>query len=130
VEGERIAFRLDGTVVRARVLMSGESVHVLRDGDCERWRLPPLDLAALAEASGGAEHIVSPMPGQVISVAVSPGDRVAAGQVLLVVEAMKMEHTITAPRAGVVAALCCAAGDRVEDGVELVTLEAPEEAPA
>jgi 3-methylcrotonyl-CoA carboxylase alpha subunit len=59
----------------------------------------------------------------VISVTVKPGEKVAAGQVLLVIEAMKMEHSVTAPRDGVVASVTCAVGNRVEDGVELVTLE-------
>jgi 3-methylcrotonyl-CoA carboxylase alpha subunit len=56
-------------------------------------------------------------------VAVRPGDAVAAGQLLLVIEAMKMEHNVAAPRAGTVATVACAVGERVEDGVELVTLE-------
>ena len=89
-----------------------------------RFATPVLDVAALAEAAGGAQRIVAPMPGQVIRVAVAPGDAVRAGQILVVVEAMKMEHSVTAPRDGIVAALACAEGDRVEDGMELVTLEA------
>jgi aspartate aminotransferase-like enzyme len=54
----------------------------------------------------------------------SPGDKVRAGQLLVVVEAMKMEHSVTAPRDGTVASVACAEGDRVEDGIELVTLDA------
>jgi 3-methylcrotonyl-CoA carboxylase alpha subunit len=124
VHDDRVGFRLDGGVVRAGVVVDGESVFVVRGGDTERFRVPRLDVAALAHAVGGTEHIASPMPGQVISVAVRPGEKVAAGQVLLVIEAMKMEHGVTAPRDGTVAAVACSVGDRVEDGVELVTLEA------
>jgi 3-methylcrotonyl-CoA carboxylase alpha subunit len=59
----------------------------------------------------------------VIEVAVRVGDWVEPGALLLVVEAMKMEHVLRAPRAGRVAAIACAAGDWVQEGVELVQLE-------
>jgi biotin carboxyl carrier protein len=58
-----------------------------------------------------------------VQVAVQAGDAVEAGQVLLVIEAMKMEHAITAPRAGVVRAIDCAIGERVEEGRVLVELD-------
>ena len=62
------------------------------------------------------------MPRAVPSNAVSAGDSVAKGQLLLILEAMKMEHRITAPRAGTVEALHVAAGDQVENGQLLVTV--------
>ena len=62
------------------------------------------------------------MPGQVIAVNVKAGDKVKQGDVLAVVEAMKMEHSITAPKDGTVASVSCQAGDRVEEGVVLVEL--------
>jgi 3-methylcrotonyl-CoA carboxylase alpha subunit len=114
-------FRLDDRVVRAGTLVADDTVYVMRRGDTGRFRRPRLSVDALAH--GGAERVTSPMPGQVISVAVQPGDTVRAGDLLVVVEAMKMEHNVTAPRDGVVATVACAEGDRVEDGVELVTLE-------
>ncbi len=124
---DRLEFRLDHRIIEAAALVvpapAGDTVYVMRGGDTERFRRPRLDVAALADAPGGAERIVSPMPGQVLSVAVKPGDKVKAGQLLLVVEAMKMEHSVTAPRDGTVVKLGCAVGDRVEDGVELVALE-------
>jgi 3-methylcrotonyl-CoA carboxylase alpha subunit len=64
------------------------------------------------------------MPGKVVQVLVEPGAAVAAGQPLLVLEAMKMEHTLSAPTDGTVAAVRYAAGDLVEEGVELVEFEA------
>ena len=65
----------------------------------------------------------APMPGQVISVAVAEGDQVQEGDLLLVLEAMKMEHSIRAPHDGLVARLEHGVGDRVEEGVLLVALE-------
>jgi biotin carboxyl carrier protein len=63
------------------------------------------------------------LPGLVVQVAVQAGDAVEAGQVLLVIEAMKMEHAITAPRAGTVRAIDCAVGERVEEGRVLVEID-------
>jgi glutaconyl-CoA/methylmalonyl-CoA decarboxylase subunit gamma len=72
--------------------------------------------------------IVAQMTGRVIRVDVSPGDSVAEGQVLLIVEAMKMENEITAPLAGTVKEVAVAAGARVSEGDLLVQIEAAEEA--
>ncbi len=124
VASGRVRCRVDGATVSARTLVTDDAVFVMRGGGTVRLATPVLDVAALAEAAGGAERIVTPMPGQVIRVAVSPGDKVRAGQLLVVVEAMKMEHSVTAPRDGTVASVACAEGDRVEDGIELVTLDA------
>ena len=66
--------------------------------------------------------LTAPMPGAVLSTAVAAGDSVAKGQLLLILEAMKMEHRITAPRDGTVEALHVAAGDQVENGQLLVTV--------
>jgi 3-methylcrotonyl-CoA carboxylase alpha subunit len=66
--------------------------------------------------------LTTPLPGVVVAVPVSVGQQVAAGEVLMVIEAMKMEHTITAPRAGTVASVHFARGDRVPEGAELLTL--------
>jgi biotin carboxyl carrier protein len=66
------------------------------------------------------------MTGTVVSVDVAPGDSVAAGQVLIVLTAMKMEYKLEAPRDGVVASLHCAAGEQVEMGQVLAALEPAE----
>jgi len=63
------------------------------------------------------------MPGKVIQVMVEVGARVKKGQPLLILEAMKMEHTITAPADGVVKEINFAAGEQVLEGAELITLE-------
>jgi biotin carboxyl carrier protein len=76
-----------------------------------------------ASAGSRAGNLSTPLPGVVVSVAVKEGDPVAAGQTLLVIEAMKMEHAIKAPRAGVVKALKHRVGDRVREGSVLAEVE-------
>ena len=76
-------------------------------------------------------EIEAPMPGKVTAVEVSPGEKVAKGQRLLTLEAMKMEHALTAPFDGTVAELSAKAGAQVAEGQLLVKVEAkPESAPA
>ena len=75
------------------------------------------------EVAGGQ---AAPMPGKVLSVHVQVGDAVVAGQTLVIMEAMKMEHTIAAPGDGVVSELRCEAGDQVDNGFVLVVLESNE----
>ena len=72
------------------------------------------------EHGGG---LTAPMPGKIISIAVKAGDTVEKGQPLLVMEAMKMEHTISAPADGKVAEVFYAIGDQVTEGAELVAIE-------
>ena len=71
-------------------------------------------------ANGGA--VVSPMPGSILDVHVKPGDTVAEGQVVVTLEAMKMEIEVKAENAGVVSAVNVKKGDMVESGSVLVTL--------
>ncbi len=68
-------------------------------------------------------QVVAPIPGLITSVAVAVGDKVAAGEQLLVLEAMKMENEIAAPMSGTVAAVHVSPGDTVEKGAQLVELE-------
>jgi 3-methylcrotonyl-CoA carboxylase alpha subunit len=62
------------------------------------------------------------MPGRVVQLLVAAGETVRQGQAMMVIEAMKMEHTIAAPRDGIVEAVHYAAGDPVEEGAELIAL--------
>ena len=79
--------------------------------------LPPPDIA---EHHGG---LTAPMPGRVLAIHVSSGQQVLRGTPLVVMEAMKMEHTVTAPRAGKVGRVFCATGEQVREGAELLVLE-------
>ncbi|MBV9726686.1 MAG: 3-methylcrotonyl-CoA carboxylase, partial [Gammaproteobacteria bacterium] len=73
-------------------------------------------------ATAAVGGLTTPLPGMVVSVAVGVGARVSAGDVLMVIEAMKMEHTITAPHAGTVKAIHFARGQRVPEGSELLEI--------
>jgi len=83
--------------------------------------------AAATRRAGAHDHaggaVTMPMPGLVVRVHVHEGERVTRGQVLAVVEAMKMEHTLRAPRDGVVRRLTAAAGKLVEGGAALMEVE-------
>ncbi len=74
------------------------------------------------DAAGGG-HLTAPMPGVVVSVAVVEGQMVKRGVALMILEAMKMEHTIVSPADGRVAAIHFAVGDRVGEGQELTAIE-------
>jgi 3-methylcrotonyl-CoA carboxylase alpha subunit len=79
-------------------------------------------------ASASAGGLTTPLPGIVSAVPVAEGQAVAAGEVLMVIEAMKMEHSITAPHDGVVRSIHFARGERVPEGSELLTLSRAGEA--
>jgi len=106
----------------ATVVRDGELRHVfMRGGRATLAIVDPLARAGVEEAHGG--HLTAPMSGLVVAVMVKPGDRVAKGASLMILEAMKMEHTIAAPAAGVVRAVNFASGDRVKEGADLVDLD-------
>jgi 3-methylcrotonyl-CoA carboxylase alpha subunit len=72
----------------------------------------------------GDTHLKAPMPGRVVALVAPVGEKVEKGAPLLILEAMKMEHTLNAPNDGVVKAFYFAAGDQVSEGDELVDFEA------
>ncbi len=81
-----------------------------------------MDLTASQAGSSGPEPVVAPMPGLIVRVSVSVGDRVGAGQGVVVMEAMKMENELRASGDGVVTAVLATAGAAVEKGAVLVEL--------
>ena len=78
--------------------------------------------AAAPAGAQGAVKVNAPMPGKILKVNVNAGAAVKKGDVLLVLEAMKMENEICAPQNGTVATVECAAGDSVESGKVLVSM--------
>ncbi|MFI4949307.1 MAG: acetyl/propionyl/methylcrotonyl-CoA carboxylase subunit alpha [Alphaproteobacteria bacterium] len=115
---------LDGARSRAIVLAYVDTLAVFIDG--ESWRLERVDqLAPPAGADVHAGRLSAPMPGRVVQLLVAAGDSVRQGQPLIVIEAMKMEHTIAAPRNGAVEMVRYAVGDLVEESAELIVLSDP-----
>ena len=113
---------LDGTRMDATVVVAGEKRHVFLNGRV--WPLANIDpLHHGADASGTEGGLLAPMPGKVIALVAQPGATVAKGAPLLILEAMKMEHTITAPEDGTVHAFRFEVGDQAGDGDELVEFE-------
>ena len=103
-------------------LVDGRAVHVWQDARHAEFTRETLE-SAQSGAAGPAGSLTSVLPGVVVSVLVAAGERVAAGQPLLVIEAMKMEHAIRAPHAGVVRALKYRVGERVKEGSTLAELD-------
>jgi len=111
---ELAGLRLDATVVAA-----GERRHVFLNG--QSYQLARVDpLYHGGEGQGLEGRLVAPMPGRVVAWLAEPGTDVAKNAPLLILEAMKMEHTITAPCDGRVEAFRFAVGEQVTEGVELV----------
>ncbi|MFF5469853.1 acetyl/propionyl/methylcrotonyl-CoA carboxylase subunit alpha [Streptomyces achromogenes] len=125
VTGDRVSVTLDG--VRHTFRRAGDWLG--RDGDA--WQVRDHDPVAASlnrAAHAGADSLTAPMPGTVTVVKVAVGDEVTAGQSLLVVEAMKMEHVISAPHAGTVAELDVTPGSTVAMDQVLAVIAPHEEA--
>jgi 3-methylcrotonyl-CoA carboxylase alpha subunit len=121
--GEGLVVDHAGQRLAARVYADGETDHVFAAAGATQ--IVNIDLLAHAgETHDEGGRLTAPMPGKVLHFNVKPGDSVHAGQVLAVMEAMKMEHAIAAPADGVVAELLYAPGDQVPEGAELLTIAA------
>jgi len=116
-----LSIRLDERMYRARALRDGGDWHVFAGGDYRRLTLRHGLSGQDEEARRGS--LAAPMPGRIVQVMSRPGETVKKGQPLLILEAMKMEHTVTAPADGIVKEIHFAAGEQVLEGAELVTLE-------
>ncbi len=113
---------LNGVWTDLSVVASAGQYHVFsRAGHAVLQRVDPL--AGSAQAADALGGLNTPMPGKLIRMDVAVGDTVAKGQVLAVMEAMKMEHSIASPRDGVVSEVFYAVGDQVAEGQALLTLK-------
>jgi 3-methylcrotonyl-CoA carboxylase alpha subunit len=119
-DGQTLSARFDGESWRRDVRVDAERV-LLHDGSGTRWRFERA-AAYTWETSdaAGANQVAAPMPGRIVLVRVEAGDKVEAGQELLVMEAMKMELSLKAPRAGTIGSVSAASDEFVEADTILV----------
>ncbi|UFQ95727.1 acetyl/propionyl/methylcrotonyl-CoA carboxylase subunit alpha [Pseudomonas wenzhouensis] len=122
LQGEVLLAEIDGTRQHICAIRRGDSLYLQWQG--ELYTISRFDPIAAAEASH-VQHsgLSAPMNGSIVRVLVEPGQTVEAGAALVVLEAMKMEHSIRAPEAGTVKALYCREGEMVSEGTVLVELE-------
>ncbi len=123
----QVAVEIGGATHVAEIAAGGVTVEVMGERllfiDGEAWPIAAPSADRAPGAGGVADGaLLSPMPGRVVSVEVAKGDRVAKGQRLVVLEAMKMEHALVAPFDGVVEALAAVAGAQVAEGLALVRI--------
>ncbi len=120
--GYEITARIGQAQHQATIVPTADTIFLLGDG--RQLSFGRIDrFAATGQVDQTVGALVSPMPGHIIRLHVATGDKVRRGQVLIVLEAMKMEHMIVAPADGVVAQLRCATGDQVAEATELLRLE-------
>jgi 3-methylcrotonyl-CoA carboxylase alpha subunit len=120
--GVRVKLSLNGRPTEANVVRSGDNIHVFHGG--QHWTLvwnDPITHAGGHEADGG--RLTAPMPGKIVALLVDAGAQVEKGAPLLIMEAMKMEHTISAPSRGKVTQLLYRVGDQVAEGAQLLSFE-------
>ena len=122
LKGEQLLTEHDGVRRQHRAIRQGELVYLQWDGELRR--IEAYDPIGAVEASHSHQGgLTAPMNGSIVRVLVEAGQTVEAGAQLVVLEAMKMEHSIRAPHAGVIKALYCQEGEMVSEGSALVELE-------
>ncbi len=123
LEGDRLT--VAGRSEPVTVAVEGDAVYIHLEG--RAWRVDFVDAVERYAHSGhhGADDVISaPMPGSVVAVNVAAGETVAAGQVIMVIESMKLETAIKAPRAGSIETIHVAQGSTFNKGAPLVALAA------
>ena len=110
-----------GHKTAANLVINASSISVFMNGQKYDFNLiDPLALAGAAE--DGGDSIIAPMPGLLKVIHGKAGQTVSKGDPMLLLEAMKMEHTLTAPRDGVIDEVMVSVGDQIDDGTVLLTL--------
>ena len=113
---------LGGRIQHLRVVEIDQALHMFRGGRQVVMRLTRTEDALQVSADAVEGSLLTPLPGTLVAVHVTPGQQVARGAPLVTVEAMKMEHTLTAPYDGRVASIAFGVGERVAAGAVLVEL--------
>lgn len=115
--------KLDSAITKSTTVIKGQHIHVFENGNVHVF--DTIEPGQYGESEGDAAQggLTAPMPGKIITINVNAGDTVKSGDSLLIMEAMKMEHTIHAPADGVVEEVFFSVGDQVEDGAELISIK-------
>ena len=122
-DGSDYSIKLGETAVHGTVRRDGEMFHVFTNGGHYPLHYnDPMAHAGESEAEGG--RLTAPMPGKVVAVLANKGQEVKKGDALVIMEAMKMEHTIAAPHDGLVEEVLYNVGDQVADGAPLLAFKA------
>jgi geranyl-CoA carboxylase alpha subunit len=121
---DSIRFRSNGLMESARFFRDGDRLYILHRGVTVSVRDLTLAAPAAATTNGGDGKVRAAMNGRVVAVLVKAGERVAAGQPVMTLEAMKMEHVHAAPIAGTISAIDVAEGEQVTTGKIVVEIEA------
>jgi len=121
---DTIRFRIDGLMESARFFRDGDRLFLLHRGVTLAVRNLTLATPAATAATGSDGKVRAAMNGRVVAVLVKAGERVAAGQPVMTLEAMKMEHVHTAPISGVISAIDVAEGEQVTTGKIVVEIAA------
>lgn len=127
LEEQIVRYGIGGEVESAGYFANSSLVALFVDGKSYSFKIPD-PLSREKEIETGGDNINAPMSGLVKQVSVKKGAEVTEGDPLIVLEAMKMEHTLTAPRNGVVAELTVNTGEQVDEGALLLALEVKDEA--
>ena len=121
--GDSLVVEHEGVRRTLRAIRQGDALYLQWEGELRR--VEAYDPISAVEASNSHQGgLTAPMNGSIVRVLVEAGQSVEAGAQLVVLEAMKMEHSIRAPHAGVIKALYCQEGEMVGEGSALVELEA------
>ena len=125
VDGEEFEVEVEREGDAGRVVVGGKEYSIQVDGGTHS----ETGRGSAGRSSGRMRSgtISSPIPGKVVTMHVAVGDQVEEGEVLLILEAMKMQNEIQAPIQGTVSEVNCESGDSVEANVPLVIIEPPEE---
>lgn len=129
VTGNAIVFDCEGHRARAVVVKGKKGLTVFLGGHAFPVNLPDM-LSADDDASGAGDQLIAPMPGLVKVLSAKAGDAVTKDQPLVILEAMKMEHTLKAPRDGVIGEVLATEGEQVTDGTVLLALAEENDAAA
>jgi len=119
-ENSTISIFLDDRTISSTVVLHKNTIHVFYEGNIFEFELPVKNYNEHSNTKGS---LVSPMPGKIVKVLVKPGQSVTKGMQLIIMEAMKMEHTILSPVNGIIQKVNCSVNDLVEEKVQLVVID-------